>query len=160
MNAPLAGEIAADGLHINHALLDTFKTNTPFALEDQLDPNIFLLKLMPGTSPDVFDYVMDKDYRGVVLEAFGMGGLHYIRRNLVHKLAQLKERGIVTLVVTQCLYERADFTIYEVGHDILSSHVFSDGDMTTEAAVAKLMWVLGNAEKRLLLLRQNLCGEN
>ena len=87
----------------------------------------------------------------MVIEAFGLGGLHYIRRNLVTKLHMLAEKGIYALVVTQCLYEKADFTIYEVGSNILSEHVFSGGDMTTESAVALMMWALAQDDPATLL---------
>ena len=46
-----------------------------------------------------------------------------------------------------------------MGHGVLSDHVFSAGDMTGEAAVAKLMWVLGDPENRLHMLAENVCGE-
>jgi len=98
--------------------------------------------------------------KGLVVEAFGMGGLHYIRRNLVDKLKMLASHGIYTIVTTQCLYEKADFSIYEVGRSILSpGSVFSGRDMTSEAAVAKLMWVLGDPDDRLPLLSISVRGE-
>ena len=128
-------------------------------LLDQLEPRVFLLKLMPGTTPEIFDWIASSGIRGVVLEAFGLGGLHYIRRNLVDKLRMLGDKGIITLVTTQCLYEKTNFDLYQVGRNVLSGNVFSGKDMTGEAAVAKLMWVLGDPEKRMHLLGENVCGE-
>jgi len=63
------------------------------------------------------------------------------------------------VVTTQCMYEKTNFSIYEVGRNVLSSNVYSGRDMTSEAAVAKLMWVLGDPENRAHLLNESLCGE-
>ncbi len=156
VNAPLAGTLDAEGAH--YRPFDP-PAGAPMRLEDDLETRVFLLKLMPGTSPEVFDWIAQSGMRGLVLEAFGMGGLHYIRRNLVDKLKMLSQRGVVTLVTTQCLYERANFSVYEVGRGVLSERVFSARDMTSEAAVAKLMWALGRPGERLCLLNENLCGE-
>ncbi len=155
VNAPLAGFVDGDGVHFTNPQ----QFAEAYRFRDEIDPRVFLLKLMPGTMPDVFDWIVSAGYKGVVIEAFGLGGLHYIRRNLVDKLRMLADMGLYALVVTQCLYEKADFTVYEVGSRILSSHVFSGRDMTTEAAVTKLMWALGQGEPEKYL-NQCLCGES
>ena len=155
VNAPLSGYVDGDGVHFTHPQVSSLA----YSYRDEIDPRVFLLKLMPGTMPDVFDWIVSAGYKGVVIEAFGLGGLHYIRRNLVDKLHMLAKKGLYALVVTQCLYEKADFTVYEVGSRILSSHVYSGRDMTTEAAVTKLMWALGQGEPEKYL-SQCLCGES
>ena len=158
INAPLVGYIDAEGPHYTNP--PKYKPDAVCKLEDSLDERVFLLKLMPGTSPAIFDWVVESGMKGLVVEAFGMGGLHYIRRNLVDKLKMLANHGIYTIVTTQCLYEKADFSIYEVGRSILTpGSVFSGRDMTSEAAVAKLMWVLGDPEDRLPLLARSVRGE-
>ena len=85
-----------------------------------------------------------------------MGGLHYLRRNLVDKLKKLSEHGVYTIVTTQCMYEKTNFSIYEVGHGVLSDHVFSGRDMTGEAAVAKLYYLfsLGICEAEIKVLME------
>jgi L-asparaginase len=155
INAPLAGRFDVDGVHFDHP--------QPFAGGEDiyraaLDSRVFLLKLIPGTSPDVLRFVGEAGYRGLVIEAFGLGGLHYIRRNLVKALRDLKESGILTLVVSQCLNEKADLSVYEVGREMMQEHVYSGFDMTTEAAVCKLMWALAQ-ESPAELLKTSLVGE-
>ncbi len=157
VNAPLCGESDAVGLHVYHPI--EHAALAPAAFGDEINPGVFLLKLFPGTSPEAFRHIAAMGCKGLVLEAFGLGGLHYIRRNLVGALHELSEQGVDTLVATQCMYEKADFSIYEVGRDITGSNIYSARDMTTEAAVAKLMWVLGKPDVRKELLRQSLCLE-
>lgn len=155
VNAGAFGFIDAEGVHLSAPILPP---SLP-PLTDAINSQVFLLKLIPGTSPDILDWIVSAGYKGLVIEAFGLGGVHYIRRNLVDKLHEISRKGVITLVTTQCMYEKANFSLYEVGRNVLSSRVFSGRDMTTEAAVCKLMWVLGEPENRLPLLQQNLCGE-
>ena len=138
VNRSLSGMVDSEGVHF----LRPQVIRHPYCLRPEVDSRVLLLKLVPGTQPDVLDYVARAGYRGLVIEAFGLGGLHYIRRNLVEKLRMLREAGVRVIAVTQCMYEKADLSIYEVGAQMLRADVLSGMDMTTEAAVTKLMWAL------------------
>ncbi|MCI5846675.1 MAG: asparaginase [Clostridiales bacterium] len=157
VNEPPAGYFDVEGLHIDHPQ-PYLPLEQPYRLRDGIDPRVFLLKLVPGTSPDVLRFVKTAAYRGLLIEAFGLGGLHYIRRNLVETLGQLVDSGIYVVVVSQCLYEKANLNVYEVGHGLVRDCILSGRDMTTEAAVCKMMWALAQ-EEPAKWLNHRLVGE-
>lgn len=160
VNAHYLGEIFADGLRVYDR--QEPRPDAPCLLRDNISTDVFLLKLIPNTKPALFDHLRHIGYRGVVLETFGAGGLHFRHRDLLEKLYMLRSQGILVVACSQCLYEPSNFTIYEVGRKLLEAGVIPAGDMTTEAAVTKLMWALGQTEEPEQvreIFSTDLCGE-
>ncbi|WP_332694467.1 asparaginase [Halalkalibacter lacteus] len=117
-------------------------TKQELTLDTSLCSDVFVLKLHPGTKPEIFD-VFKKLYRGVIIESYGNGGVPFEERNLLPKVKELIDDGVAVLISTQCLEEGEDLLLYEVGRKVAQYDVVLSGDMNKEAIVAKFMWALG-----------------
>lgn len=133
VNWPLAANVDGKGLQIHREAIPA--PAGACALRDKLCDKVFLIKLTPGLDPEIFDMLLQMHYRGIVIEAFGAGGLHFVRRDLIAKLQAAARAGMTVVVCSQCLYEPSDFSVYEVGQRALAQGVIQGRDMTTEAAV-------------------------
>lgn len=107
-----------------------------------IDPRVALIKLIPGTSPAMIEAALTCSMAGVVIESFGMGGVHSIRRDHNRSLKRLMENGVAVVLASQCLNESSSMDVYEVSSALREAGAISAKDMTTESAVTKLMWAL------------------
>lgn len=133
-----------------------------FSYNDSIDENVALLKLVPGASPALFRALPACGYKGLVVEAFGLGGVHSIRRDHTRAIISLLEEGMPVVLCSQCLYEESTPALYEVSRPLLEAGILPANDMTTEAAVTKLMWALGQSDDMegiRAIMSRDLCGE-
>ena len=109
-----------------------------------LDDRVSLLKLIPGTSSQLIDFMLDRS-DGLIIEPFGVGGLpEYHGSEFYDAVRRGVERGKIVVMTTQVPNEGSDLTVYHVGGRLKSTlRLLEAYDMTTESAVAKLMWILG-----------------
>ena len=105
--------------------------------------DVVMLKLFPGISQHIVHAMLSiPGLRGVVLETFGTGNAMTFAWFL-DELREAVARGVVIVNVTQCIGGTVEMGIYDTGNRLLQAGVIGSGDMTTEATVTKLMFLLG-----------------
>jgi len=105
---------------------------------------VFCVKIFPSLKIDYLISLLNLDVQGFVLEAFGSGNLPNIEgRSLIPFIKSAVVMGRVVAISTQAVYGKVDLTLYQCGKDALDAGALSCKDMTTEAALVKLMFLFG-----------------
>jgi L-asparaginase len=157
-------ELATAGVGINYrheyiikpASSEGLKTNIAF------DCNVIVLKLFPGISRKHFEAILNiPGLRGVVLESYGAGNMPTFGW-FIEAIKKAVEKGIIVMNVTQCPGGRVQMGYYQASLALISAGVVSGYDITIEAAVSKMMFLLGlemNIDEAKVCLQQSLRGE-
>lgn len=128
----------------------------------KLDLNVAVLKLFPGITPQVIDAVLGiKGLRGLVLETFGAGNAP-TDKWFIKALEKAIKNGLIILNVTQCYAGRVEQGRYQTSSQLEKIGVVGGEEMTTEAAITKLMYLVGKEKSARTIIQQlkkNLRGE-
>jgi L-asparaginase len=156
--------LAEVGIHIkyNEAYIHRPDENTALQLHRELDPNIAILKIFPGITPSAVNGMLNiAGLRAVILETYGAGNAPTAVW-FIDAVRRAVERGIILLNVSQCQAGMVDMEKYETGILLKKAGVVSGYDSTTEAAITKLAFLLGQSTDNKFIiesLNRSLSGE-
>ncbi|XP_064784272.1 60 kDa lysophospholipase isoform X1 [Oncorhynchus masou masou] len=158
--APLAN--AEVDIKINWDTVWRANTTSRFRVSTQMNRNVGLLRLFPGITAMTVKSFLQAPMEGIVLETYGSGNAPDNRADLLEEFRNATERGVIMVNCTQCLRGSVT-TSYATGKALSDAGLVAGCDMTPEAALCKLSYVLArmdlSIEAKRKMLSQNLRGE-
>ncbi|MCI9546326.1 MAG: asparaginase [Lachnospiraceae bacterium] len=147
VNYPSAGTIKNGAIHKNGQFQPPHPVSgTGAQLKDALNPKVICLKLTPGLDGRMLDVVREQGVAGVILEAFGAGGIPCADDSFLEAIDRCAKQGIPVAVTTQCSHGPANLGVYEVGVKAAMAGAICGQSMSREMLAVRLMWALGQME--------------
>ncbi|WP_026518595.1 asparaginase [Butyrivibrio sp. MC2021] len=144
INYPYVAQISSLGMSIDEKAVPA--RNGVFHLADSYSTKVCMIRMFPGIHRSLLESLAEQGYKGIYIEAYGIGGMPFVKHDFIGTVEKLINQGITIVVGTQCPYEGSKMDVYETGRRALEIGVLQAHDMTGEAALTKLMWILGMTE--------------
>jgi len=126
---------------------------------NSFESKVALVKFHPAFDPNIVTWLVEEEYRGIILEGSGLG---HVSSECYLPLERAIKSGVVVGMTSQCIWGRVDMNVYTTGRELMRMGVEPLGDMLPETALVKLMWALGQSDDRervLELMRRNIADE-
>lgn len=158
-NYPPLAEIGLNIEMRNH-LSDPQK---PLQVDTDFSDHVFLLKIYPNLDPKFLEQINFGDTRALIIEAFGSGNFPiHGDQNLIPFFKRCLDNDILLIITSQAPYDAVDLSNYESGRKAMEMGALSARDMTTEATLTKIMYLLAKHHDNQTIIEQfgcNIAGE-
>jgi L-asparaginase len=138
----------------NYAAIRPYEEGRELKYFNGLDNRVMVIKLFPGITAKIIESCLNiEGIRGVVLETYGSGNSpseHWF----IQCMERAIKKGIIILNVSQCNGGRVIQGRYETSKDLKRVGILSGGDITTEAAITKMMFLLANETEEHIIRRK------